>query len=205
METHPIPNGFIPVNAKTIIIGTFPPKSEYENNNNFFFYSSVRNHLWNRIETLFPRYSLKKTATKLKNKTPEQNKVDKENFCKDKEVGFIDMFTKIERKVNNSTKDKDLDPKENIIENGLLFKILNENKNIDRICCTYKLAYDSLLCGLEKELLLFKKNELTANGEEYILKYNSRKIQILLLFPATRSRHKNELKDKQYRKLIFRA
>ena len=205
MEIHPITHGFKPENAKTIIIGTFPPKSEYENNTNFFFYSSVRNHLWNRMETLFPEYRLKKTATKLKNITQEQNKIDKENFCKDKEVGFIDVFTKIKRKVNNSTKDKDLDPRENIMENGILFKILDVNKNIDRICCTYKLAYDSLLCGLEKELLLFKKNEHTANEEEYILNYKSRKIRILLLFPATRSRHKNELKDSQYRKLIFKS
>ncbi len=205
METHPIPNGFIPENAKTIIIGTFPPKSEYENNNNFFFYSSVRNHFWNRIEVLFPQYSLKKTATKLIDKTPEQNKLDKENFCKDKEVGFIDVFTKIKRKVNNSTKDKDLDPKENITENGILLEKLDENPNIDRICCTYKLAYDTLLCGLDKELLTLKKNNLTANEEEYIFNYNTRKIKIFLLFPATRSRQRNELKDKQYRKLIFRA
>ena len=67
MEIHPIKNGFIPKNSKTIIVGTFPPKSEYLNNPNFFFYSSVRNHLWNRMENIFPEFELKKTSTKLKN------------------------------------------------------------------------------------------------------------------------------------------
>lgn len=44
-----------------------------------------------------------------------------------------------------------------------------------------KLAYDSLLCGLDKNKLEYKKNELT----------------------ATRSIEKGEVKDKQYKKLIF--
>lgn len=204
METHPIQEGFIPDKAKTIIIGTFPPKAEYENNSNFFFYSSVRNHFWNRMEKLFPQYKLKKTSTKLKSITPEQNKIDKENFSRDNEIGFLDVFTKIKRKVKNSSKDKDLDPKEDITKNGILLKILDKHPNIDRICCTYKLAYDTLLCGLDKKLLAFKKNNLSANEEEYIFDYNTRKIQIFLLFPATRSRQKNDLKDKQYRELIFR-
>tara|TARA_R110002049_G_scaffold185921_1_gene354188 strand:+ start:72 stop:716 length:645 start_codon:yes stop_codon:yes gene_type:complete len=203
METHPIENGFIPQNSKAIIVGTFPPKSEYLNNINFFFYSSVRNHMWNRMENIFPEFQLKKTSTKLKNISPRQNKIDKQNFCKRQNIGFLDIFTKIERKVENSSKDSDLIPRENILDNGKLFDHLEKNKNIDRICCTYKLAYDSLICGLDKKKLEFKVNELTANEEEYIFNYKSRKIRILLLFPATRSGQKGNLKDEQYKKLIF--
>lgn len=203
METHPIINGFIPEESKTIIVGTFPPKSEYENKPEFFFYSSVRNHLWNRMENIFPQYHLKKTSTKLKNISTEENKMHKQIFCSDKKIGFLDVFTKIERKVNDSSNDSDIIPKENIIDNGILFEHLDNNKNISRICCTYKLAYDYLLCGINKTQLQFKTNELTANTEEYIFTYNSRKISILLLYPATRSRQKGEIKDEQYRKLIF--
>ena len=203
MEIHPIENGFIPNNSRTIIIGTFPPKPEYLNNPDFFFYSSVRNHMWNRMENIFPKFRLKKTSTKLKDISPRQNKIDKQNFCEIKNIGFLDVFTKIERKVENSSKDSDLIPKENILDNGKLFDHLEKNKNIDRICCTYKLAYDSLICGLDKKKLEFKRNDLTANGKECIFNYQYREIRILLLFPATRSGQKGNLKDKQYKKLIF--
>ena len=120
-------------------------------------------------------------------------------------VLFLGKATKKGRlqKVENSSKDSDLIPRENILDNGKLFDHLEQNKNIDRICCTYKLAYDSLICGLDKKKLEFKVNELTANEEEYIFNYKSRKIRILLLFPATRSGQKGNLKDEQYKKLIF--
>ena len=203
MEIHPIEDGFIPNNSKTIIIGTFPPESEYLNNPNFFFYSSVRNHMWNRMENIFPAFQLKKTSTKLKDISPEQNKIDKQKFCEIQNIGFLDVFTKIERKVENSSKDSDLIPKENILDNGKLFDHLKKNKNINRICCVYKLAYDSLICRLDRNKLEFKINELAANGEEYVFNYRSRKIRILLLFPATRSRQRGNIKDQQYKKLIF--
>jgi hypothetical protein len=203
METHPIENGFIPDNSKTVIVGTFPPQSEYLNNPNFFFYSSVRNHMWNRMENIFPEFPLKKTSTRLKDISNRQNKIDKQNFCEIQNIGFLDFFTKIERKVENSSKDSDLIQRENILDNGILFDHLEKNKNITRICCVYKLAYDSLICGLDKTKLVFKKNEVSANGEEYIFDYELRKISIFLLFPATRSGQKGNIKDEQYKKLIF--
>lgn len=203
IETHPIPNGYIPGNAKTIVIGTFPPKNEYKDKTDFFFYSSVRNHFWNRMESIFPDYKLKKTATKLRDVSTEENKLDKQKFCRNKNIGFIDIFTKIKRKVNNSTKDMDLEPQENIVINGRLSNILDKNQNIVRICCTYKLAFESLLFSLDKVKLEFKTNQHTANGEECTLNYKSRKISIVLLYPATRSKQKGEIKDDQYRSLIF--
>jgi len=205
MEMHPIENGYIPENSEALIIGTFPPKSEYENNKNFFFYSSPRNHFWNRIDNIFPELQpkLKKTKTRLTKVTLEENKCDKQKFCKEKRIGFLDVFTKVERKVENSSKDTDLIPRENILGNGKLLNHLEKNKNINRICCVYKLAYDSLICGLDKMKLQLKKNELTANGEEYIFNYKKREIRILLLFPATRSGQKGNVKDEQYKKLIF--
>lgn len=203
IETHPIPNGYIPDNAKTIVIGTFPPKNEYKNKPDFFFYSSARNHFWNRMDSIFPGYKLKKTATKLLDVSTEENKLDKQKFCRNKNIGFIDIFTKINRKVNNSTKDMDLEPQENIVTNGRLYNILDKNQNIVRICCTYKLAFESLLFSLDKVKLEFKTNQHTANGEECTFNYKSRKISIVLLYPATRSKQKGEIKDAQYRLLIF--
>ena len=85
------------------------------------------------------------------------------------------------KKLELVIKDSNLNPRQNILDNGILFDHLEKNKNIKKIYCTYKLAYDSLLCGLDKNKLEYKKNELT----------------------ATRSIEKGEVKDKQYKKLIF--
>ena len=206
LEIHPIKNGFVSKETETLIIGTFPPKSEYTNNEHFFFYSSPRNHFWNRIESIFPNIEikLKKTKVKLRDISPEQNKCDKQNFATKEKIGFLDVFTKIERKQIDSSKDIDLIPKETIIDNEILFEALDDCKSINRICCTYKLAYDTLLCGLDKNNMKYQLNTDTANREEYIFSYNSRKVIIVLLYPATRSRHKGELKDDQYKNLIFR-
>jgi len=97
----------------------------------------------------------------------------------------------------------DLEPQENIVTNGRLYNILDKNQNIVRICCTYKLAFESLLFSLDKVKLEFKTNQHTANGEECTFNYKSRKISIVLLYPATRSKQKGEIKDAQYRLLIF--
>jgi len=201
-EKHPIDKGFIPKGIKTLIVGTFPPKTEYENNKNLFFYNSTRNHFWNRMENIFPGLALKKTKNKCANRTPEQNKIDKENFAIAKSIGFLDIFTKVSRK-KDSSKDIDLIPVESIIENKILFKILDDNIELTKICCTYNLAYEVFEENLPKELLAEIANEKTANQKELIYKYGSRKISILLLFPATRSRQKNEVKDEQYNSLIF--
>ena len=40
METHPSKNGYVSKNYEALLIGTFPPKSEYRNNQGFFFFSS---------------------------------------------------------------------------------------------------------------------------------------------------------------------
>ena len=85
------------------------------------------------------------------------------------------------KKLELVIKDSNLNPRQNILDNGILFDHLEKNKNIKKIYCTNKLAYDSLLCGLDKNKLEYKKNELT----------------------ATRSIEKGEVKDKQYKKLIF--
>lgn len=202
IENHPIENGFIHDNIKTLIVGTFPPKDVYFNNNNFFFYSSVRNHFWNRMENIFKNYNLKKTQTKCREITPEQNKKDKENFSKEKEIGFLDVFTKISR-LKNSTKDDDLISVENIVENDKLENILSEYESLNRICCTYKLAFEILKCKLEKNKLTIIEDSTSANGIKMIYLFKNRKIEIYLLYPATRSREKSELKDSQYAKLLF--
>ncbi|AOZ98215.1 uracil-DNA glycosylase family protein [Flavobacterium commune] len=203
VENHPIEIGFIQNGIKTLIVGTFPPKEVYESDDHFFFYSSTRNHFWNRMENIFPEWNkLKKTKTKCAEISPEQNKIDKENFSKEKKIGFLDIFSKISR-MKNSTKDNDLICVENIVENGKLDKVIIENESLRRVCCTYKLAFEILKCKIEQNKLSIIEDSISANGQKLIYKIGKREIEIYLLYPATRSRDKNETKDTQYKKLLF--
>ena len=181
-ESHPIRVGFTNGETKVLIVGTFPPKEVYETlGGNYFFYSSARNHFWNIMEDIFPNEILKKTKTRHKNLSFEELKLNKENFSVKNKIGFIDFFSIIIRQ-EQSSKDKHIINVENIVSNGELNKVLKRNNFISRICCTYKLAYDSLIKSLD----------LTYENPLY--KFENRIIEIILLYPATRSGHKKHLK-----------
>lgn len=203
-ENHPISNGFIPETARVLIIGTFPPKKEYtEKKSGFFFYSSEKNQFWNRIDNIKTNVHLKKTQHKNANESLIENKRRKESFSIENKLGFIDVFSAIKRKAD-SANDSDLVPIENIIQNGKLIEIL-KSKNIIRICCTYKLAYECLKCNLgslSKSVTISQRND-SGNGEIIHFSFENRKIELILLYPATRSRHKGSVKDRQYKKYLF--
>lgn len=203
-ENHPISNGFIPETARVLVIGTFPPKKEYtEKKSGFFFYSSEKNQFWNRIDNIKSNAQLKKTQHKNANESMIENKGRKECFSIDNKLGFIDVFSSVIRKAD-SANDSDLVPIENIIQNGKLIEIL-KYKNITRICCTYKLAYECLKCGLgslSKSITVSQRND-SANGEIIHFIFENKKIELILLYPATRSRHKSSIKNIQYNKYLF--
>ena len=203
-ENHPISNGFIPETARVLIIGTFPPKKEYtEKKSGFFFYSSEKNQFWNRIDNIKTNAQLKKTRHKNANESLIDNKRRKESFSIENKLGFIDVFSTIKR-MADSANDSDLYPIENIIQNGKLKEILKSN-DITRICCTYKLAYECLKCNLgslSKSINVSQRND-SGNGDIIHFSFENRKIELILLYPATRSRHKGSVKDTQYKKYLF--
>lgn len=204
IENHPISNGFIPETARVLITGTFPPKKEYtEKKSCFFFYSSEKNQFWNRIDNIKATAHLKKTKNKNAKESLCENKRRKESFSCENGIGFIDVFSVVKRKAD-STNDSDLIPIENIIQNEKLIKIL-KSKNIIRICCTYKLAYECLKCNLSSlstSVTISQRND-TGNGEIIIFSFENREIELILLYPATRSKHKGYIKDSQYQKYLF--
>jgi G:T/U-mismatch repair DNA glycosylase len=204
-EVHPISDGFIPEKTKVLIIGTFPPKKEYlEKQEGFFFYSSEKNHFWNRIDNIFMGINLKKTKTKNSKESYLKNANRKREFAKNNYIGFIDVFAKISRK-NPTADDDDLIYVESIFENGKFIEIVKSN-DIVRICCTYKLAYEFIkmkLVDLYPKDLNFQNNDMSANKRLIELSVFDKKIQIVLLYPATRSSHRKELKDYQYKHFLF--
>ncbi len=206
LEIHPHLKGFIPEGCHTLIMGTFPPFG-YSGikTNELFFYPSPQNHFWNRMENIFPSWNpkLKKTANRLEDVSHHQNRLDKENFAREKQIGFLDVFQSIRRKKIGSD-DTDLLPQEDVVSNGYLLECLKNHQTIDRICCTYKLAYQTLLKNLPLEKLRIEEDQRSANGEMAVFNFGSRQVQIYLLYPATRSGQKNKVKDAQYKELIFR-
>jgi hypothetical protein len=91
-------------------------------------------------------------------------------------------------------------PKGDIVDNGLLIKVIDEFSSLHRICCMYSLAFNTLLPYFSSAVDFRElKAPLAANG----IKYASRNLEIVQLFPASRSRHLHELKVKQYAIFLF--
>lgn len=178
IEEHPIPP-FIPKECKVLIMGTFPPKQEYfKNKSKFFFYGSVRNHLWNRMDNIFFDGKTTLKWTKLSSESIEDNINKKKRFLEERKIGMIDYMSKIRRSKEGSSRDVDLIIEEDVLTNGSLIRILEDNPHIKAILCTYQLAYEELI-----------KNP----------KFKYLNVEVIQLLPATRSRDKKEAKDKNYR------
>lgn len=219
IEVHPfidyinsesnIKGGYIPANTRIIIIGTFPPQKEYSTKGvGFFFYSSERNHLWNRIDNICADVTnylpLKKTAGKNYSETFIQNKQRKMDFCDKNQIGFIDVFAKVARRAQGSSSDEDLISFENILENGSLKHVI-QSHNVVRICCVYTLAYRELMDNFVKHGFEVKTSacEHSANGLKHNINILDKQFEFVLLYPATRSREKKEIKDSQYKYFLF--
>lgn len=213
-ELHPYSNyvnqesrfigGFVPHNATKVIIGTFPPEVEYlEKGDGFFFYSSERNHLWNRFDNILGT-SLKKTANRNANESFTENRDRKMQFCRETGIGFIDIFEYVDRAFVGANADSDLIPVINIVENGTLENLVNKNQ-INRICCVYVLAYDTLMQELANAnaQIVTHLDEMAANGIIHEVTIFDNTFEVVLLYPATRSKHTREAKDRQYQHFLL--
>lgn len=121
--------------TKTIICGTFPPKTEYFDRKGYLHYSSNRNKFWSHNDA---NYNTKLNIITDDNNLRIQNSFSKIKFCKLKQVGFIDIFTKVDRANEKSAKDSGLKPIGTIFEDGIFDNILNSN--VQQIAFVYKLA-----------------------------------------------------------------
>lgn len=129
--------------TQTIICGTFPPKKEYHNRKGYIHYSSPKNKFWQHIDALF-QTEFFLTTEKAKNENLRiQNALDKIEFLKKKKFGFIDIFTKINREDDKSSKDDDLIKIETIFENGTFEKVLESNVN--QFAFVYKRSRDEFM------------------------------------------------------------
>lgn len=124
IEKHPFPP-FIPENATTLIIGSFPAmkQSGSENDSEQWFYGSADNLFWPILSEVF--------QTELK--TVKQKK----EFFEQQGIAITDIFTKIRRKKKGYL-DKDLEIIEynskidSIISESVITKLLFTSKFVEK-------------------------------------------------------------------------
>ena len=103
--------------TEVIVCGTFPPRREYLNRKGYIHYSSSRNKFWQHIDAIYnvDLFAPKKISDKSDLRI--SNSLKKIRFLEEKNIGFIDVFTKISRKDPNSSKDDDIiEPFETIFD-----------------------------------------------------------------------------------------
>ncbi len=183
IEVHPFET-FVPLNAKYLIIGTFPT---HKNNFRFkFFYSGKDNSFWNIIEKVF-KYTFKHNEGE---KAVEERK----EFLQSYSIGITDMHEKCYRKNNYST-DENLFP---IILKDI-FAILDEHSSIERLILTSRTEVFGAL-GLLKTYFLQRGLELEQPERqkdkvlEGIFLYKEREIAILVPYsPSARVFESNNI------------
>lgn len=127
-ETHPF-KPFIPDNAVTIIIGSFPGKEVTHKviTEDEWFYGSKRNQFWKILSGVY--------------ETDLPTKKEKQDLFKKHGIGIADIFLKIKRKDGNNT-DSNLE----VIEfNDKEIKSILKNKKIKKIFFTSQFVQKSFM------------------------------------------------------------
>lgn len=184
-------------------MGTFPPPSVIErflNGNPFFYYSSSQNHFWNRVESFVPPENhLRWKWLNHAFETEMENRHRKILLAQERGWAFMDFFSIIDRLQNNAA-DNNLINVENVVENNQLIQALTVIPTINRILCTYQTSFRCLLETLVGAgINLFHLPEPDAvGGVKVIWHFENRNIEIIQLYPASRSNHRAQLKNEQY-------
>lgn len=122
IEIHPH-KLFVPNNARVLILGTFPGKSNvHVKGLDEWFYASSRNQFWKIISEV---YNL-----------PLENTAEKKELFSNKGIAIGDIFLKIKRNENNNS-DSSLE----VIEyNDEVLKETIDSNNFNAIYCTSQFA-----------------------------------------------------------------
>lgn len=193
--------------TQKIICGTFPPTFEHQNRKGYIYYSSSRNKFWRHIDDIY------KTKDKLflpskfsrDDKLRINNAFDKINFIKSKKLGFIDIFTKIDRKICCSSADEDLIPIETIFDNGTFERVMSSNVN--QFIFVYKLSLNTFVESLNKKYKITPLSFREYNKDDIPLeiktfKFNEKAFE--LLYSPIHGKIKDNLKQKALRTAIDR-
>lgn len=191
-EPHPF-RWYVPENAGTLIIGTFPPTKNrwgYP-----FFYPNPRNLFWRMMAAI---------AGKELNHEAEDPVNERRAILDSLRTGVTDMGGIISRLSGNS-----LDENLQLIEYMPIFEILSESPGISRIILTSSSGKVSALAWFKLYLLEKGVNHIVPKGPkplQFEINYNERPIRVFVLFspsPRAANRISQEKLTEMYRKVIL--
>jgi G:T/U-mismatch repair DNA glycosylase len=141
-------------NTEIIIMGTFPPQKEYLNRLGYIHYSSPKNKFWKHIDSIYNKsLFINSLSSKISSKRIA-NAIDKIEFLESINTGFIDIFSTIDRKVNDA-KDSNLIPIETIFDTEVISLLFESS--VTKIIFVYSLARDTFFEYLKRKFNLVPK------------------------------------------------
>jgi G:T/U-mismatch repair DNA glycosylase len=141
-------------NTEIIIMGTFPPREEYLNRLGYIHYSSPRNKFWKHIDSIFNKNLFFNSQYSKISSKRIANSLEKIEFLESINTGFIDIFTIIDRKVNDA-KDTNLIPIETIFDTEVISLLIESH--VTKIIFVYSLARDTFFEHLKRNFNLEPK------------------------------------------------
>jgi G:T/U-mismatch repair DNA glycosylase len=153
-------------NTNTIICGTFPPLKEYFNRTGYLHYSSAKNKFWKHVDNIYYTKLYIPTLLANNNTSRIENAIKKIDFLQSKKLGFIDIFTKIERR-NASSKDRDIVSKETIFDNNIFSNALQQD-----------VVQFGFVYSLSRDTFEFHVKQITNKAPTLYRKYNTNNIPL---------------------------
>ena len=158
----------------SVVCGTYPPNREYVDRKGYIHYSSPRNKFWRHVDNLYGTELYIPTKVASNEKARIENALDKIQFMKSKRLGFIDIFSKVNRRVENSSKDSDLIPVETIFDNSTITEVIEGG--IIQFVFVYSLSRDTFIQSLAKKFNVFP--EIVRNYNTDGVPLEVKKVQI---------------------------
>lgn len=190
---HPF-KWYVPVGAKALIIGTFPPvESRWAFH---FFYPNPRNLFWQLMAAIAGVKLSGNPATAVEERRGMLDKLG---------VGVTDMGGVIRRLANNS-----LDENLELIEHMPVFEILDENPGIRRILLTSSSGKVSALAWFRLYLVKHGITHVVPKGPKplmFEIVYRERPIEVFVMFsPSPRAANRISFENmvETYRSVINR-
>ena len=195
MSNHPF-EAFIPIDSKSIIIGTIPPQRFCLNNINLypcdvnFYYGSKDNHFWEIIENI---NNIKFTY--------ENNLIaiqERKDFLSSIGIGITDIIKSCIHK-NSSSSDKDLES----IEFKNIKELLKNNSSIDTLIYT-----SDFVKKLMNDYLVTYHNTIKNENRRFNLKIDGKTYNVIILYSpspqALRGMNENgkEIRIEQYKSIL---
>ena len=172
IETHPW-NWYLPSDAKTIIIGTFPPT--LRNWSYDFFYPNKNNYFWKIMSKI--------AGIELQSFSGNDAVEERRKILNQLMLGVSDMG-KVIRRTKDSSMDEDLE----VVEYMDVFQILKENPAVDKIIFTSSSGKSSAIRWFKDYLASKEIIYKIPKGKrplKSVLDINGRLIEIVLLYSTS--------------------